>query len=148
MIGFGLVSFWVDDFVSWWVCEFISWWVCEFISFWVDEFLSLSFDELLYLEVVGLSRVYKPVNWFVLHLVFGRSVYPMLASQRQETLFNLLKVQKSRLFHCVHNVCIAVEWLFMLPHFLSFQNNCHISQAEKLVVSFYFSTKQAPSFVK
>gem|GEM_PF-6803154 len=43
---------------------------------------------------------------------------------------------------------MAVEWPFILPRFLSFHNNFHISQAENLAVSFYFSTKQASSFVK
>ena len=38
--------------------------------------------------IVGLSWVYKPVVWFVLHFVYEKGVYLVLASQREQTPLN------------------------------------------------------------
>ena len=45
--------------------------------------MSLSVDELMFSGVVGFSGVYKPVSRFVLHLVYEKRVYLVLASARR-----------------------------------------------------------------
>ena len=64
----------------------MSWWVDKFISWWVDVFMGSWAYELMYSGVVGFSWVYKAANWFVLHFVYKRSVYLVLAHKDNEIL--------------------------------------------------------------
>ena len=104
---FKLMSFWVSRFLSWWVDEFLSWWVFKLMSSWFFELIVLWVCKLISPWVLELVcfwgcelkgwciwellgfRVYKLGSWFVLHFVYEKGVYLVLASQREQTPLNV-----------------------------------------------------------
>ena len=51
-------------------------------------FVGSPFCKLMCSGIVGLSKVYKPEVWFVLHFVFEKGVCLVLASQREQMPLN------------------------------------------------------------